>query len=68
MPERVYHSYLSIEADRFTAALPKRKQRQILDLADQIARRPFRLGDYQTRDACDRTIENLLIDDCLFSY
>jgi len=69
MPEAGgYESHLSLEVAAFVVALPKRKQRLILDLADQIARQPFKIGDYQTADAADRTVENLLLEGYLFSY
>ena len=69
MPEPSgYTSHLSIEAVAFVTALPRRKQRIVLDLADQIARQPFQIGDYQTTDSTGRTVENLLIDGFLFCY
>jgi hypothetical protein len=40
----------------------------LLDLADQIARHPFKIGDYPTVDAAGRTVESLLLKDYLFSY
>ena len=40
----------------------------VLDLADQIARQPFQIGDYQMIDATGRTVENLLLDGYLFSF
>lgn len=55
MPEPSgYTSHLSIEAVAFVTALPRRKQRIALDLADQIARQPFQIGDYQIADAAGR--------------
>lgn len=68
MPERGYTSHLAIEAVAFVTALPKAKQRSVLDLADQLARHPFQVGDYRTTDANGRTIENLLIGDWHFSF
>lgn len=42
MPESSgYASHLSIEAVAFVTALTRKKQRIVLDLADQIARQPF---------------------------
>jgi len=35
-----YESNLSREAVAFVMGLPKRRQRMVLDLADQIARQP----------------------------
>ncbi len=69
MPEAAgYEGHLSLDAAAFVSALPKRRQRAVLDLADQIARQPFRIGDYQTTDAAGRTVENLLLDGFLFSF
>ncbi len=63
-----YQSHLSREAVTFVVGLSKKKQRRVLDLADQIARQPFQISDYQTVDADGRTIENLKIDGYLFSF
>lgn len=69
MPERpAYESHLSLEAAKFVVSLSKRRQRSVLDLADQIARQPFRVGDYQSQDATGRPLENLLVDAYLFTY
>lgn len=55
MPEkRSYDSHLSLDAVAFVVALPRRKQKLVLDLADQIAAHPFQIGDYQTVDAAGR--------------
>jgi len=40
----------------------------VLDLADQIARQPFQIGDYPTVDAVGRRVENLLLEGFLFSF
>jgi len=63
-----YESHLSRDAMAFVVALPKRRQRLVLDLADQIATQPFQIGDYQNTDSAGRVIENLLLDGYLFSY
>ena len=68
MSESDYSSHLSLEAVAFVVTLPKRKQKVVLDLADQIARHPFKIGDYRARDAVGRPVENLLLDGYLFSY
>ena len=69
MPDRTYYeSHLSLEAVAFVVTLPKKKQRLVLDLADQIARPPFQIGDYQNFDATGRTIENLLLEGYYFSF
>ena len=63
-----YGSHLSSESAAFLIALPRRQQRLVLDLADQIATHPFQISDYQTTDADDRVIENLLLGAYLFTY
>lgn len=68
MPNLEYHSHLSLEAVAFVVALPKKSQRRVLNLADQIARQPFEIGDYRTVDAAGRMIENILLDGYLFSF
>ena len=68
MLEAGYQSHLSLEAVAFVVALPKRKQKVVLDLADQIAKQPFKIGDYQTVDAVGRSVENLLLETYLFSF
>ncbi len=68
MPDRRYTSHLSSEATKFIIELSRRRQRVVLDLADQIARHPFQISDYRSDDASGRTTENLLLDDYLFTY
>jgi hypothetical protein len=63
-----YESHLSTPAAAFIVSLPRKKQRFVLDLADQLARHPFRLGDFRTADAVGHEIENLLVDDILLTY
>ncbi len=69
MPEPAeYSSHLSTTAAAFVVSLPRRKQVAVLDLAEQLARHPFRVSDYRMDDASGRTTENLLIDSFLFTY
>jgi hypothetical protein len=63
-----YQSHLSLEAVAFVVALPQRKRKVVLDLADQIAKQPFMIGDYPTTDAVGRRVENLLLEGYLFSF
>lgn len=63
-----YESHLSSHAAAFIISLSKRQQRMVLNLADQIARQPFQIGDYQARDATGRNIDNLLLEGYLFTY
>ena len=67
MPES-YESHLSREAVAFVTGLPRKRQKLVLDLADQIARQPFQIADYQSVDAAGRTIESLRFEEYLFSY
>jgi len=69
MPEReTYESHLSLDAVAFVVSLPRRRQRLVLNLADQIARQPFQIGDYQAVDATGRIVENLRLEGYLFSF
>lgn len=63
-----YSSHLSRPAASFVISLPRRQQRLVLDLADQIARQPFQVGDYRTKDATGREVENALLDAYVFTY
>ncbi len=68
MPEIRYRSVLSLEAVDFVVALPKRGQKRVLEFADQIAKHPFKIGDYQTLDGANRRVNNLLLEDYHFSF
>jgi hypothetical protein len=68
MADLGYTSHLSLPAAEMVAGLPRRKQRRVLDLADQLAIQPFEIGDYRSEDAVGHTVENLLIDGFLFTY
>lgn len=62
-----HESHLSSQA-AFLVGLPRRQQRQVLDLADQIALHPFQISDYRTADAAGHELDNLLLDEFLFTY
>ena len=69
MPEpKPFESYLSREAMAFVVGLSKKRQRLVLDLADQIARHPSLPGDHQSVDSVGRPIENLRLEGYLFSF
>lgn len=59
MAELGYTSHLSLPAAAMVAGLPRRKQRRVLDLADQLAMHPFEISDYRTEDAAGHIVENL---------
>lgn len=63
-----YRCYLSAEAVSYVVGLPKQKQRIVIDLAERIAASPVLISDYQTMDAKSRPIENLLLEEFLFTY
>lgn len=63
-----YQSQLSLEAAVFLIARSRRTQRQLLDLADRIARDPFAPSDYRLTDEKDRMVEHRLMQGFLFSY
>ena len=63
-----YSCCFSTESVSFVLGLATQKQRKVLDLAEGISAAPQSIGDYQTTDASGRTIENLLIDEFLFTY
>jgi hypothetical protein len=65
---RPFESHLSREAVAFVVGLSKKRQRLVLDLADQLARQPSKIGDYKSVDAVGRPIENIRLEGYLFSY
>ena len=58
----------SEEAAEFLLQLSKRRQRQIIDLARQLADHPLVRSDYSLQDESGRNIHHLLIDDYIFAY
>jgi hypothetical protein len=63
-----YTSHFASEAVAAVLQLPGRKRFKVLDIAERIAAHPIRIGDYATTDSTGRVIQNLLIDEFLFSY
>lgn len=63
-----YTSHLSAEAVAFVVSLTKRKQTKVLDFAERIAEQPVQIGDFTSVDAVGHSIENLLMDEFLFSF
>lgn len=69
MPELpAYESHLSAPAAAFLVGLPRRKQKLVLDLADQLAKNPFRLADYSLMDGGGRTVDNAVMGEFLFTF
>jgi hypothetical protein len=55
-------------AAEFILALPKRRQRAVMDRAYELARYRYLKSDYRLVDTDNRTIEHLLVDGVVFSY
>ncbi len=69
MPELPdYTCYLSAEAVSFVVGLPKQRQWKVIDLVERIAAFPGFISDYQTMDTQGRSIDNLLLEEFLFTY
>lgn len=69
MPELPdYTCYLSAEVVSFVIGLPKDKQRKVFGLVERIAASPEFISDYRTTDAKGRPIDNLLLEEFLFTY
>ena len=63
-----YRPVFAEDAAEFLLQLPKRRQRHILTLIRQLASHPTIPSDYVQREESGRVIENLLIEDYVFSY
>jgi mRNA-degrading endonuclease RelE of RelBE toxin-antitoxin system len=65
---RAYRVAFSEAAAEFLLDLPRRRQRQVITLARQLAADPFLRSDYALPDEQGREIEHLLIEDYVFAY
>jgi len=63
-----YDPVFSEGAAEFLLRLPKRRQRQVVSLARQLAVHPHVRSDYSLPDEAGRQIEHLMIDDYVFAY
>ncbi len=64
-------AYVPVFAERaaeFLLQLPKRRQRQVVELSKQLAAQPHVRTDYSLPDESGRPIEHFMIDDYVFSY
>jgi hypothetical protein len=59
---------LSAKAWEFFGSLSRKRQQQLARLLHQLADDPHRLGEYQTTDSTGRPLDNLRLEDCLFTY
>jgi predicted AlkP superfamily phosphohydrolase/phosphomutase len=63
-----YEPVFAEGAADFLLQLPKRRQRQVIELARQLAAHPHVRSDYSLPDESGRAIEHLMIDDYVFAY
>lgn len=63
-----YRPIFSDTAVAFFATLTRRRQRALLDRAQELAADPFVIPDLRREDEDGRDIGDLLIDDFLFSF
>ncbi|MCX6956237.1 MAG: hypothetical protein NTV51_29235 [Verrucomicrobia bacterium] len=59
---------LAGKASAFLIALPKGKQKKVVQLAFKLAETPFQIGDYTTKDDQGRPLENILVGEWLFTF
>ena len=63
-----YRPSFSDFAAEFILSLPKRRQRNVMDRAYELARYPFLESDYRLVDTDGRTVDHLLVEGIVFSY
>ena len=63
-----YRPIFSDSAVEFCTTLTRRRQRKLLDRAQELARDPFVVPGFTRTDEEGRTISHLLIDDFIFGY
>jgi hypothetical protein len=68
IPLMPYEPVLSAKARELLGSQSRKRQQRLIKLIHQLANHPSRLGDYQTCDSTGRTLENLQLDDFLFTY
>jgi hypothetical protein len=68
MARHSYEPVLSAKAWEFFGTLSRKRQQRISRILHQLADSPQHLGDYQTTDRSGRTLENLRLEGCIFTY
>jgi hypothetical protein len=63
-----YSYVLSEVASAFAFRLPRAEQQRLATACRLLATAPHREGDYTTTDHTDRVLQNLLIDDWVFTF
>jgi hypothetical protein len=65
---REYCPYYSDVVADFIVSLPKRRQRKLLDVCNQLARNPFVKSDYSIKDSDGRDIEHIRAGGFVIAY
>jgi len=63
-----YEPVFAEGAAEFLLQLPRRRQRQVVTLARQLATHPHVRSGYSLLDAAGRAIEHVMIEDYVFAY
>ena len=63
-----YEPVFTDRSAEFLFQLPKRRQRQVLALARQLAAHPHVRSDYSLPDDSGRAIDHLMIEGYVFAY
>ena len=65
---REYRPFYSDLVAETLLALPKRRQRKLVDTCNRLADNPFVTSDYRVRDADGRDIEHLRAEGFVIAY
>jgi mRNA-degrading endonuclease RelE of RelBE toxin-antitoxin system len=65
---REYRPFYSDLAAESILNLPRRRQRKLVDLCNQLASNPFVKSDYSVKDADGRDIEHILVGGFVIAY
>ena len=63
-----YTYVLSETASEFAFHLTANEQKRLALACRQLAQNPFKEGDYATTDSVGRSVQNVLLDDWVFTY
>lgn len=68
MAEKAYLPVFSEAAAEALLQLPRRHQRRVISLVQQLAARPHIRSDYRLPDESGRPIEHLAVEDYILGY
>lgn len=63
-----YEAVLTASAVEFFVGLGKRRQRNLIDRAHELAADPFLVPDFRSVDTSGREISHLMVDGFIFDY